>query len=33
MKCESVNWIHLAEGRDRLRAVVNTVIDFLFHKR
>jgi hypothetical protein len=26
--CENVNWIRLAEDRDRWRALVNTVMDF-----
>jgi hypothetical protein len=26
--CEGVDWIHLAEDRDRWRAVVNTVMNF-----
>jgi hypothetical protein len=25
--CEGVDWIHLAQGRDRWRAVVNTVMN------
>jgi hypothetical protein len=27
-----MNWIHLAEDRDEWRALVNTVMNLLFHK-
>jgi hypothetical protein len=29
---KGVNWIHLAQGRDKLRAVVNTVINLRVKK-
>jgi hypothetical protein len=28
-----VDWIHLAQDRDKCWALVNTIIDFGFHKR
>jgi hypothetical protein len=30
---EGVDWMHLAQDRDQWRAVVNTVMNFGFHKR
>jgi hypothetical protein len=30
---EGVNWINLAEDRDRWRALVNKVMNFVFYKR
>jgi hypothetical protein len=32
MACESVDWVHLAQDRDRWRAVGNTVTNLGFHK-
>jgi hypothetical protein len=29
---DAVNWIHLAQDRDQLRALVRTVVNPLFHK-
>jgi hypothetical protein len=33
MGMESVDWIHLTRGRDRWRALVNTVTNLQFYKR
>jgi hypothetical protein len=30
---KSMDWINLAQDRDKLRAVVNLVINFQFHRR
>jgi hypothetical protein len=32
MGCGGMDWIELAEGRDRWRALVNEVVIFGFHK-
>jgi hypothetical protein len=32
MRCGSVDWIKLAEDRDRLRALVSAVMNLRFHK-
>jgi hypothetical protein len=33
IRCEDVNWIHVAQDRDQWRALVNTVMKFGFHER
>jgi hypothetical protein len=30
--CDAINWIHLAQDRDRWQVLVNTVIKFEIHK-
>jgi len=31
-ECECVNWMRVAQDRDKLRALVHTVLMFLMHK-
>jgi hypothetical protein len=33
IRCGGVDWIAMAQGRDLWRAVMNTVMDFRFHKQ
>jgi hypothetical protein len=33
VKCEVVDWIQLAQQRGQMRALVNTAMNLLFHKR
>ena len=32
VRCEVVDWIELAQDRDRWRALVDAVMNFVFHK-
>jgi hypothetical protein len=31
--CEGVDWVHLAQNRDRWQTLVNMIMNFRFHKR
>jgi hypothetical protein len=33
VRCDAVDWIHLAQDRDEWRAVLNTVMTFGFHEK